>query len=105
MGDFPGKTERKTRAGRQLEDGTEISTVLSGIFPFLKTQPPFESRNPTGHIQRGLKPRLAVGWGLWWWQRSRYSSLSLVGGFCLLVYKCKSKAAWKTDNTETAKLN
>lgn len=27
-----------------------------------------------------------------------HSSLSLVGGFCLLVYKCKSKAAWKTDN-------
>jgi hypothetical protein len=60
LGDFPGKIESiRPVLGGGCEDGTEISVFLLGIFPFLKTQPPFKSRSPTGHIQRVPKPGLA----------------------------------------------
>lgn len=51
MGAFPGKVESAGLVeGSRFEDGIKVSAILLGIFPFLKTQPGFKSRNPTSHM-------------------------------------------------------
>lgn len=47
---------------------TKNSAILIGFFPFLKTQPGFMSKSPTGHIQPALKHGFAE---LQWQRRER----------------------------------
>lgn len=56
--------------GGLCEAETKISAILLGIFPFLKAQPGFKSKSPTGHIQ----PVLKHGFAEWRWQRCEHTA-------------------------------
>lgn len=97
VGDFPGKigSVRPVPGGGDLCRPIREFSIPQNPARF-QVQ---ESRGPHAARADARVCRVEVG------EELTHSSLSLVGGFCLLVYKCKSKVAWKTDNMETAKLN
>lgn len=97
VGDFPGKIG----SARPVPGGGDLCRPIRE-FSIPQNPAGFqvqESRGPHAARAEARVCRAEVG------EELTHSSLSLVGGFCLRVYKCKSKAAWKTDNMETAKLN
>lgn len=103
VGDFPAKTESSGTGCEKPSLGWDQDLChLNRNFPIPQNPAWVYVQEPHGPHPACAEARVC---GAAVAEEGVYSSLSLVGGFCLLVCKCKSEAAWKIDNMETAKLN